>query len=71
MSRPKLTERVTIRLPEELLADCAAAAERRNCSVNEVVLSAVEYQFSVQKAIRGGYYETLRNLRDRVLASTD
>ena len=38
MPRPKLTERITIRLPEELLKDLTVDADRRGCSLNEVGL---------------------------------
>ena len=48
MSRPKLTERVTIRLPEELLVDLTTDADRRGCSLNEVILHAVEMDLARQ-----------------------
>ncbi len=60
MSRPKLTERVTIRLPEELLADCAAHAERRSLSLNEVILCALENEFARLLTYRIPYYDLRR-----------
>lgn len=60
MSRPKLTERVTIRLPEELLVDLTTDADRRGCSVNEVVLGAIERDLAFRMCHRVDYYAQLR-----------
>ena len=62
MSRPKLTERITIRLPEELLADLTVDADRRGCSLNEVVLHALESDLSRRATYRIDYYAQLRTL---------
>ena len=62
MSRPKLTERVTIRLPEELLVDLTTDADRRGCSLNEVILHAVEMDLARRATYRFDYYTQLRTL---------
>lgn len=62
MSRPKLTERITIRLPEELLQDLTADAARRNNSLNEVVLGAIERDLTFRLTYRLDYYAQLRML---------
>lgn len=62
MSRPKLTERITIRLPEELLLDLTTDADRRGCSLNEVVLHAVEMDLARRLTYRCDYYAQLRTL---------
>ena len=62
MGRPKLTERITLRLPEELLADLTAAAERRGVSVNEVALCCFENDLSRIGTYRLDYYDQLRAL---------
>jgi len=62
MSRPKLTERVTIRLPEELLVDLTTDADRRGCSLNEVVLHALETDLVRRATYRLDYYAQLRTL---------
>lgn len=60
MSRPKLTERVTIRLPEELLVDLTTDADRRGCSLNEVILHAVEMDLARRATYGLDYYAQLR-----------
>lgn len=60
MSRPKLTERITIRLPEELLHDLTGDADRRGCSLNEVVLHAVEMDLARRTTYGLDYYAQLR-----------
>ena len=62
MPRPVLDERMTIRIPGALLADCLDAASRRNCSLNDVVLGALENEFSRIVAFRADYYRDLRPL---------
>lgn len=62
MPRPILDERITIRLPECLLSDCLDTAARRNCSVNEVVLNALENEFARLLTYRTDYYRDLRPL---------
>lgn len=59
MSRPKLTERITLRLPEELLTVLVADAERRNCSVNEVALCAFENELARLLTYRLSFYGQL------------
>lgn len=60
MPRPILDERMTIRLPGALLTDCLDAAARRNCSLNDVVLGALENEFARIVAYRADYYRDLR-----------
>jgi len=60
MGRPKLTERITLRLPEELLADLTATATRRGVSVNEVALCCFENDLSRIGTYRLDYYDQLR-----------
>ncbi len=62
MPRPVLDERMTIRIPGTLLSDCLDAAARRNCSLNDVVLGALENEFSRIVAFRADYYRDLRPL---------
>ncbi len=60
MPRPILDERLTIRLPGSLLADALDHASRRNCSLNEVVLNALENEFVRLGSYRLDYYRHLR-----------
>lgn len=62
MPRPKLDERITIRLPGELLADLGTAGDRRGCSINEVVLTALENELSRLLTYRLDYYAQIRPL---------
>lgn len=62
MNRPKLDARVTIRLPEELLADLGGTADRRGCSLNEVVLTALENELARMLTYRLDYYGQVRPL---------
>lgn len=62
MSRPKLDARITIRLPEELLADLGTMADRRGCSVNEVVLASLENELARLLTYRLDYYGQTRPL---------
>lgn len=62
MTRPKLDARVTIRLPEELLADLAAMADRRNTLINEVVLTSLENEIARMLTYRLDYYSQIRPL---------
>lgn len=62
MPRPVLDERMTIRIPGPLLSDCLDAASRRNCSLNDVVLGALENEFARIVAFRADYYRDLRPL---------
>lgn len=66
MPRPKLTERVTIRLPEELLIDCQRAAGRRSCSLNELCLNALENELARIGTYSLDYYGQLRPLLQTV-----
>lgn len=62
MGRPKLTERITLRLPEELLADLTTAATRRGVSINEVALCALEHEMACAVIDRLDYYRIRRIL---------
>jgi HicB-like protein involved in pilus formation len=62
MVRPKLTERITLRIPDELLADLTAAAERRGVSLNEVALCCFENDLARIGTYRVNYYTHLRPL---------
>lgn len=62
MPRPVLDERMTIRIPGALLSDCLDAAARRNCSLNDVVLGALEDAFARIVSFRADYYRDLRPL---------
>jgi len=62
MARPKLTERITLRLPDELLADLVTAADRRGVSINEVALCCFENDLSRMGTYRLDYYEQFRPL---------
>lgn len=62
MPRPILDERMTIRIPGTLLSDCLDAAARRSCSLNDVVLGALESEFARIVAFRADYYRDLRPL---------
>lgn len=59
MPRPMLTERMTMRLPEVLLAHVLERAARRNCSANEVVLTCIENEFSRLDTYSLSYYYDL------------
>lgn len=62
MPRPKLDARVTIRLPEELLADLGITADRRGCSLNEVILTSLENELARMLTYRLDYYTQVRPL---------
>ena len=62
MGRPKLDARITIRLPEELLTDLGTAADRRGCSVNEMVLTSLENEIARLLTYRLDYYGQVRPL---------
>lgn len=62
MARPKLDARVTIRLPEELLADLGLTADRRGCSLNEVILTSLENELARMLTYRLDYYAQVRPL---------
>lgn len=62
MPRPKLDARVTIRLPEELLADLGLTADRRGCSLNEVILTSLENELARMLTYRLDYYTQVRPL---------
>lgn len=62
MARPKLDARVTIRLPEELLADLGTTADRRGCSLNEVILTSLENELARMLTYRLDYYTQVRPL---------
>lgn len=66
MPRPILDERLTIRLPEPLLVDCLDQASRRNCSLNEVVLNALENEFTRLGSYPADYYRDVRPWLARV-----
>lgn len=60
--RPKLDCRMTIRLPDELLQDIGAHADRRGISANEVVLCALENELARMLTYRLDYYAQTRPL---------
>ena len=62
MGRPKLDARITIRLPEELLADLGVSADRRGCSLNEVVLTSIENELARLLTYHLDYYGQVRPL---------
>ena len=62
MPRPILDERMTLRLPKELLADVFEAASRRDCSANMVVITALEHDLTRCLTYRLDYYRDLRPL---------
>jgi len=59
MPRPKLTERITLRLPEELLLALTRDAERRHTSINEVALCAFENELGRLFTYRLDFYADL------------
>lgn len=60
MPRPKLTERITLRIPEELLSDLTAASIRRGISINEVALCCFENEMARLSTYHLDYYGQLR-----------
>ena len=60
--RPKLLKRITIRMPMELYADTVHDAEDRDCSLNEVIVNAIENELSRKGTYRLDYYDQLRPL---------
>lgn len=61
MPRPILDERMTIRLPHVLLADCLAAVNRgRLHSLNDFVINALENELARLATYRIDYYLDLR-----------
>ena len=62
MLRPRLDERLTIRLPGALLADYLQRAADRNCSLNETVLNALEKDAAQAILYQVDYYQHLRPL---------
>lgn len=69
--RPKLMSRMTLRLPEELAVDILAAARRRNCSANEVVLGAMENELARLGTYRLHYYDVIRPLLAKQMTDID
>lgn len=65
MPRPVLDERVTIRIPGALLSDYLDRAARRNCSLNDAILSALENDAAHTVTYRVDYYTELRPLVHR------
>ena len=62
MSRPVLDDRVTIRIPSALLADYLNRASRSNCSLNALILDALENEAARLLTYRLDYYTVLRPL---------
>lgn len=62
MGRPKLTERITLRVPLELLTDLAESADRRGVSLNEVALCCFEHEMARMGLYRLDYYAQFRRL---------
>lgn len=56
MPRPLLDERISVRVPSVLLALLLRAASRRNCSVNDVVVNAVENDFARIAGFASDFY---------------
>ena len=71
MSRPKLTERITLRIPEEILADLGTMAARRGCSVNEVAVCCFEYELARMGMYRLDYYDHFRPMLALVQGDSD
>ncbi len=65
--RPKLTARYTIRLPQELIDDLALQADHRRCSVNEVILNALENELARLWSYRLDFYADIRPLAHKSL----
>lgn len=63
--RPKSIARLSLRLPEELLADIKAAALRRCCSESEVVVNALENDLGRLALYHISYYDDIRPLLRR------
>lgn len=66
MPRPKLTERITLRLPDELLADLTATAYRRGMSINEVAMCCFENELARMSTYRLDYYAHLRPMLEKL-----
>jgi len=62
MSRPKMIARMSFRLPEELEADVLREAQRRSCSTNEVIVTALENEMSRMLTYRLNYYSDIHPL---------
>jgi len=65
MGRPKLTERITLRLPDELLSAIHRDAARRQCSVNEVAVCAIENELARLLTYRLDFYGELLPLETK------
>lgn len=59
MPRPMLDERMTVRMPGELLGLILSSAARRNCSANDVVLTALENEYARIAAFSSDFYRDL------------
>lgn len=59
MPRPMLDERMTVRMPGELLGLILDSAARRNCSANDVVLTALENEYARIAAFSSDFYRDL------------
>lgn len=68
--RPKLTERITLRIPEELLIVLHQDATRRRTSVNEVALSAMENDLARLLTYRLDFYADLLPLAAKLQGDT-
>jgi len=64
MPRPILDERITIRLPHELLADALDHIARNNSTINRFVVNCIENELSRFATYRIDYYRDLRPLLD-------
>jgi len=65
MARPILDERVTIRIPGVLLSDYLDRAARRNSSLNDVILNALELDAARVLTYQIDYYTQLRPLQEK------
>lgn len=58
--RPKLTERITLRIPSELLDDLTLEAERRRTSLNDLCLDFFEHELQRLAGYRLDWYGEFR-----------
>ena len=58
--RPKLTERITLRLPLELLDDLQTVAINNGKSLNDACLNAIERDMILSHAYQYNYYVDIR-----------
>jgi len=59
---PRLDRRLSFRLPRKLEEDMVTDATLRDCSLNEVVLNALENELARRATYAVDYYEDIRPL---------